>query len=126
MPGGGTQLLQGGMKDQHHSEGKQDKHMGCPFEEDLMQKPGIHLKHELLEGTLSNRNLPMESDLGDSQKEGGKFAVEGNLHRAVDKFHVDKELLHILLQVEDMCLHKEVHMGFQIQLLSATNITEMF
>jgi hypothetical protein len=110
MPEGGTQLLQGGMKDQHHSEGKQDKHMGCPFEEDLMQKPGIHLKHKELEGTLSN--------LGDSQKEGGKFAVEGNLHRAVDKFHVDKELLHILSQVEDMRLHKEVHMAFQIQLLS--------
>jgi hypothetical protein len=92
-----------------------------------MQKPGIHLKHTELEGTLSNRNLQMESDLGDSQKEGGKFAVEGNLHRVVDKFHVDKELLHILSQVEDMRLHKEVHMAFQIQLFSsATNMTEMF
>lgn len=92
--------------------------MGCAFEKDLMQKLGIHLKHKELEGTLSNRNLQMESDLGDSQKEGGKFAVEGNLHRVVDKFHVDKELLHILSQVEDMRLHKEVHMAFQIQLLS--------
>jgi hypothetical protein len=35
--------------------------------------------------------------------------------------------LHILSQVEDMRLHKEVHMAFQIQLLSsATNMTEMF